>query len=134
MKYVLGLVFDEYLGKVVLIKRNKNPYEGMLNGLGGKVEEGESGLEAMQREWKEETNTVKNLSFYNTVNMSFDNGNTLEVYTAFIEARTIELPYETKEGQVSWYDVNEVLAGDAGPMAEELSYYILESTLVHLIQ
>lgn len=63
-RYVLGFIFDSY--KVgdkqerfvsVLLERKQRPawQAGKLNGVGGKIELGESPFEAMHRECKEET-------------------------------------------------------------------------------
>jgi 8-oxo-dGTP diphosphatase len=70
-EYVLGFCFaprTELRGtdpdpmanhKVVLIRKNKPDWQrGLLNGVGGKIEPGESPDEAMAREWKEETGTI----------------------------------------------------------------------------
>jgi 8-oxo-dGTP diphosphatase len=52
--YVVGLVHDG--DRVVLVKKNKPEWQaGKLNGVGGKVELGESYQEAMTREFEEET-------------------------------------------------------------------------------
>ena len=53
--YVLGFAFDESLRHVVLLQKRKPAWAaGMWNGLGGKVEEGELGMNAMSREFNEE--------------------------------------------------------------------------------
>jgi 8-oxo-dGTP diphosphatase len=53
-KYVCGFLFDQQKN-VVLIRKNKPEWQnGFLNGVGGKVEEGESNLDAMIREFNEE--------------------------------------------------------------------------------
>jgi 8-oxo-dGTP diphosphatase len=55
-KYVLGFLFDPSQKDVVLIKKIKPEWQkGKLNGVGGKIEEGESPVVAMRREFKEET-------------------------------------------------------------------------------
>lgn len=55
-QYVLGFLFDPSKKDVVLIKKLKPEWQkGKLNGVGGKIEENESPLEAMRREFKEET-------------------------------------------------------------------------------
>lgn len=54
-QYALGFLFvnDHY---VVLIRKNKPAWqEGKLNGVGGLIEPGETCLDAMRREWFEET-------------------------------------------------------------------------------
>jgi 8-oxo-dGTP diphosphatase len=59
MKYVLGFAFDSYLTWVLLINKTKPDWQkGLLNGVGGKVEEGEHELRAMTREFEEETGHV----------------------------------------------------------------------------
>lgn len=55
-KYVLGFCFSEDRSKVALIKKNKPEWQnGKLNGIGGKVEGDELFINAMRREFEEET-------------------------------------------------------------------------------
>jgi len=54
IEYCLGFVYDSSLASVVLIQKEAGLHVGMWNGLGGKVEEGETPLEAMRREYSEE--------------------------------------------------------------------------------
>lgn len=54
--YVLGLAFDADAENVLLIRKNRPDWQaGKLNGAGGKVEPGETPLQAMIREFQEET-------------------------------------------------------------------------------
>lgn len=54
-KYVVGFAFDENRSFVALIRKNRPKWqEGRLNGIGGKVENGETYAEAMVREFEEE--------------------------------------------------------------------------------
>ena len=54
-RYVAGFLFSPDLGQVVLIKKNKPEWQkGLLNGVGGKIEDGETPHDAMVREFKEE--------------------------------------------------------------------------------
>lgn len=56
-KYTLGFVFSEDLERVLLIEKLRPEILfRKLNGVGGKLEEGELPLEGMIREFKEETN------------------------------------------------------------------------------
>lgn len=53
--YVLGFYFDPTMDRVVLIEKKKPKWqEGLLNGLGGKINEGETPDAAMTREFQEE--------------------------------------------------------------------------------
>lgn len=55
-KFVIGFIFNEDRTKVVLIEKKKDDWQkNRLNGLGGKIEENETDLEAMIREAKEES-------------------------------------------------------------------------------
>lgn len=56
IQYVVGFLFSEDKEKVVLIEKNRPAFQaGKYNGVGGKIEEGETALQAMQREFWEET-------------------------------------------------------------------------------
>ncbi len=56
MDYSLGFLFSHDFKQVVLIKKNKPAWQsGKLNGVGGKIESGETPLQAMIREFEEET-------------------------------------------------------------------------------
>lgn len=58
-KYVLGFLFDDSGSQVVLIRKTKPKWQaGLLNGIGGKIEEGETPAEAMVREFNEETGVL----------------------------------------------------------------------------
>ena len=54
-KLNLIVVFNKDLNKVLFCIREKEPYKGMYNFVGGKVEEGETNDEAAYRELFEET-------------------------------------------------------------------------------
>lgn len=54
--YCLGFFLSPGKTKVVLISKTKPAWQaGLLNGVGGKVEHGEAALDAMVREFEEET-------------------------------------------------------------------------------
>lgn len=56
MNYVAGFLFNDRRSTVVLIEKKKPRWqEGLKNGVGGKIESGETPLDAMRREFWEET-------------------------------------------------------------------------------
>jgi 8-oxo-dGTP diphosphatase len=53
--YVVGFLFGHDKTMVALIKKSRPEWQkGMLNGIGGKIENSENALTAMRREFKEE--------------------------------------------------------------------------------
>lgn len=65
-EYVLGLAFDTRFSNVLLIRKNRPDWQaGLLNGIGGKVEHGETDKEAMVREFVEETGVVTSAENWN---------------------------------------------------------------------
>lgn len=57
MVYTLGIAFSPQRDRVVLMLKHKGPasIRRKYNGVGGKVEEGESPVQAQRREFREET-------------------------------------------------------------------------------
>lgn len=56
VNYVLGFMFSENKAQVALIRKQRPVWQrGKLNGMGGHIEKGESAVDAMVREFKEET-------------------------------------------------------------------------------
>jgi 8-oxo-dGTP diphosphatase len=54
-EYVCGFLFTPDRDRVLLIRKRRPAWQaGKLNGLGGKIEPGETALEAMRREFREE--------------------------------------------------------------------------------
>ena len=55
-EYVLGFLFSADLERVVLVEKSKPAWQrGLLNGVGGAIEPGESPAGSMDREFHEET-------------------------------------------------------------------------------
>jgi 8-oxo-dGTP diphosphatase len=54
-EYVCGFLFNPDRSRVLLIRKRRPAWQsGKLNGLGGKIEPGETALDAMRREFREE--------------------------------------------------------------------------------
>lgn len=62
-RYVIGFMFDETIKHVVLIRKNRPDWQaGKLNGIGGHIEPGEFPIDAMVREFHEETGAKTKIS------------------------------------------------------------------------
>lgn len=69
--YVVGFYVSPLTDEVLLIRKRRPRWQaGLLNGIGGKVEPGETADEAMAREFKEEAG-LKVLDWQLMVNMTF---------------------------------------------------------------
>ena len=66
IKYVVGFLFSPDKKSVVLIKKIRPTFQaGLFNGVGGKIEIGETPIQAMTREFFEETGlTINNWEEY----------------------------------------------------------------------
>lgn len=57
--YNLIAVYNETLDRLLMCRRKKDPYKGLSNFVGGKIENGEDGMHAAYRELWEETSITK---------------------------------------------------------------------------
>ena len=76
------VVFNKETDKMLMCKRRHNPYKGLSNFVGGKIEENENGLDAAYRELEEETAITKNdITLSHFMDFTYHLGNCyLEVY------------------------------------------------------
>ena len=76
------VIFDKNLDKTLMCKRTKEPYMGMYNLVGGKIEKENDGLNEAYRELSEETNIQKSdVDLIYFMNLSYIKWNKeLEVY------------------------------------------------------
>lgn len=71
-KYNLVLVYDENKENVLMCKREKEPYKGMYNLVGGKIEQDETDIESAYRELEEETGiTNKDIELKSLMNLEY---------------------------------------------------------------
>lgn len=107
MKYVVGFLFDSKMRGVVLIQKTKPDWQkGKLNGVGGKVEEGETFLDAMVREFREEAG-MEITDWEPFCRLTFPAG---EVQFFYTTRHITEIEIESKtEEEVSLYSVDELM-------------------------
>ena len=109
--YVVIMLFNKNKDKLLLVKRNKKPYKDCWNGIGGKIEENETPLEAAKRECMEETNiTMQNpklLVTYVYPKTNIMNSNTkLNVIYDFVQEVAVN---DNDEGHYEWKDIEFVM-------------------------
>ncbi|MBO5142415.1 MAG: NUDIX domain-containing protein [Clostridia bacterium] len=107
-KYVLLLLFSKDYKKILLIKRKKNPYINLYNGIGGKIEENETVQEATIRECFEETKIIINnpkllVTCRYPKSINSEDEKEMHVLYDFVAEKEVE---ETYEGTFEWKDVS----------------------------
>ncbi len=107
-KLNLIVVFNKKMDKVLFCIRAKEPYKGMYNFVGGKVEPNESNDDAAYRELFEETGINKNdivLDHFMDLNY-FKYGNNLQVYYGILNH---EVTLVEEKNKLEWVTINEEL-------------------------
>ena len=99
------VVFNEDADKMLMCKRRKNPYKGLSNFVGGKIEENEDGLDAAYRELEEETAiTKKDIILSHLMDFTYHFGNCyLEVYVGKINK---PIDVNGDENELYWSTLN----------------------------
>jgi 8-oxo-dGTP pyrophosphatase MutT (NUDIX family) len=106
MDFSVGFLFDDG-GNVALIRKNRPAWQaGRLNGIGGQIEPGETPLEAMRREFREEAG-CDGLEWRN-VGLVWGEGYNLFVFSARSAAARVRT---MTDEAVAWYPVSN-LPGD----------------------
>ena len=100
------LVYNKNEDKILMCKREKEPYKGKYNLVGGKVEDNENELDAAYRELQEETGiTVENITLNHIMNFQYKIQNIeLEVYAGKLN-KDVELIEEVNK--LYWINKNE---------------------------
>ena len=84
--YVVGFLF--YEEKVVLIRKKRPAWQaGKLNGVGGHIEPGETPIEAMVREFKEETGFLTTKEEWTHIAIVRGNNYELNIFRSFFDYR-----------------------------------------------
>jgi ADP-ribose pyrophosphatase YjhB (NUDIX family) len=107
-KLNLIVVFDKKMEKALFCIRAKEPYKGMYNFVGGKVEEGEENDEAAYRELFEETGiSSKDIKLDHFMDLNyFKYENNIQVYYGILE-KNVKLVEE--KNKLEWLTINDEL-------------------------
>lgn len=107
-KLNLIVIFNEDLSKTLFCIRAKEPYKGLYNFVGGKVEENETNEEAAYRELFEETgisNKDVKLDHFMDLNY-FKYENNLQVYYGILKH---EVNLVEEKNKLEWVTINDEL-------------------------
>lgn len=124
------MVYNEAKDKLLFCKRTKDPYKGLYNLVGGKIETGEDGFVAAYRELEEETGIKKSdIKLYHMMDFTYYNQNCyVQIYVGVV-SETISLTKElhplfwlslTKD----FFSLDEFAGeGNIGHMIEQVNRY-----------
>jgi 8-oxo-dGTP diphosphatase len=98
-------VFNPSASKALFCKRRKEPYKGLYNLVGGKIEPGEEGLDAAYRELREET-SISDIKLVHLMDFTYflKGACRIEVYAGRL---TEEAEVHGDEKELEWFDVTE---------------------------
>jgi 8-oxo-dGTP diphosphatase len=127
-KYVIGFLFDKERENLILIQKTKPEWQrGNYNGVGGKVELGETYEQAMVREFEEETG-IKDKINWQLFNL-MDNADskqfpyTIAIYRAFEDYEILAKAKSTTEEQIKIVAIQEFWDGSL-PLIYNLQWII----------
>ena len=125
MKMNVIVVYNKKEDKILMCLRKKEPYKGLYNLVGGKVEKDETGLESAYRELEEESGITKEdiiLTHLMTFNYQMSNIE-LQVYTGKLnkEVKVVE-----EVNKLYWINANENFF--------DMTKYAGEGNIGHIIE
>ena len=105
-KYNVIAIFNKELDKTLMCKRTKEPYMGMFNLVGGKIEKENDELNEAYRELEEETNIKKeDVGLIHFMNLTYVKWNKeIEVYYGILNK---EVTLIEEVNKLEWVDIND---------------------------
>lgn len=130
-KYNVIVILDKDMKNTLMCKRTKDPYMGMYNLVGGKIEKDNDGINEAYRELVEETNISKeDTNLINFMNIEYVSMNkVLEVYFGILNKEVKLIEEVNKLEWVSiednFFDMNKYAGeGNIGHIIEEIKIYL----------
>ncbi len=123
--YNVILIYNKQLDKLLMCKRAKNPYKGLINLVGGKIESEEDGLSGAYRELFEETGISKrDLTLHHLMDFTYYCSNCyVEVYVGKLQH---DVTLVAEENELFWSDLNQNFF--------DISVYAGEGNIGHMIE
>jgi 8-oxo-dGTP diphosphatase len=119
------MIYNKGMDQLLMCKRLKNPYKGLSNLIGGKIENGETGIEAAYRELFEETGITKeDVTLHHLMDFTYYFQNCyVEVYVGRLKRDVI---VSGDENVLYWSDLNKDFF--------DMSLYAGEGNIGHMIE
>ena len=103
--YNVLMIYSKDMTQLLMCKRLKNPYKGLSNLVGGKIEKEEAGIDAAYRELFEETNlSKKDVTLHHLMDFTYHVYNIyIEVYVGRVNG---SVTVSGDENKLYWSDLN----------------------------
>lgn len=127
LRYTLVLI--RYQDDLLMINRVKKPWKGCWNGIGGKLEPGESPTECIVREIREETGIKVEHPVYRGIATWHPEGERpqgMYLFTAEVMQKKKEVPTATREGILDWKPIEWAFSPDNLGTVPTLHFFALK--------
>ncbi len=123
--YNLIVVFNKTEDRMLMCKRKKDPYKGLSNFVGGKIEENENGLAAAYRElWEETAITEKDIRLTHLMD-----------FTYYLDSCYVEVYVGKLQGSVEVHgDENELYWSSLDQNFFDVHLYAGEGNIGHIME
>ncbi|MBE9915441.1 NUDIX domain-containing protein [Paenibacillus donghaensis] len=123
--YNVLMIYNQDMDQLLMCKRAKDPYKGLSNLVGGKIEPGETGIAAAYRELFEETGISKeDITLHHIMDFKY------YLQHCFVEVYAGKLKHDVKvageENELYWSDLDQDFF--------DMSLYAGEGNIGHMIE
>ncbi|MFD1177808.1 NUDIX hydrolase [Paenibacillus puldeungensis] len=123
--YNVLMIYNKDMDKLLMCKRSRDPYKGLSNLVGGKIERGETGIMAAYRELLEETNiSNKDVILYHLMDFKY------YIHECYVEVYVGQLDHDVEvfgdENELYWSDLNKDFF--------DMSLFAGEGNIGHMIE
>ncbi|MGZ9586707.1 NUDIX hydrolase [Paenibacillus marinisediminis] len=122
--YNVIMVYNKSLDKLLMCKRLKDPYKGLSNLVGGKIEDGETGIDSAYRELYEETSIAQeDITLHHLMDFTY------YVQNCYVEVYVGKLKHDVH----AYGDENKLYWSDLTPDFFDMSLYAGEGNIGHMV-
>ncbi|REE86416.1 8-oxo-dGTP diphosphatase [Paenibacillus taihuensis] len=119
------MVYNPEMDRLLMCRRLKEPYKGLSNLVGGKIEPGEAGMDAAYRELEEETGiTAADLVLHRIMDFTY------YLQDCYVEVYAGRLKHDVTVAG----DENELYWSDLSPDFFDMTLYAGEGNIGHMIE